>query len=122
MEVVNRNRVKPFITKDTAVIREILAPRNSSLRNQSLAEAKVAPGRTTEEHYHQDSEEIYYILRGKGRMSLEGEAREVKAGDGIAIPPGSRHQIENIGTGELVFLCCCAPAYRHEDTLLSREK
>ncbi len=122
MEVVNRNRVKPFITKDTAVIREILAPRNSSLRNQSLAEAKVAPGRVTEEHYHQDAEEIYYILRGRGRMRLEGKMREVKAGDGIAIPPGSRHQIENIGTGDLVLLCCCAPAYRHEDTVLSREE
>ncbi len=122
MEVVNRNRVKPFITKDTAVIREILAPRNSSLRNQSLAEAKVAPGGITEEHYHRDSEEIYYILRGKGRIRLEGEAREVKAGDGIAISPGSRHQIENIGTGELIFLCCCTPAYKHEDTVLTHGK
>ena len=120
MEVANRNSVKPFVTKDTAVIREILAPRNSSLRNQSLAEARVAPGRITEEHYHQDSEEIYYILRGRGRMKLEGEVREARAGDGIAIPPGSRHQIENIGTSNLVFLCCCAPAYRHEDTVLSR--
>ena len=110
MEVINRIRVKPFITKDTSEIREILAPRNSTLRNQSLAKVKVAPGRATEEHYHQDSEEIYYILRGRARMSMEGEAREVRAGDGIPIPPGCRPQIENIGTGELVFHCCCAPA------------
>ena len=118
MEIVNRNRVKPFITKDTAEIREILAPSNSSIKNQSFAEAKVAPGKATEEHYHIRMEEIYYVLRGKGKMSIEGEVREVKAGDGIAILPGSRHRIENIGTSDLVFLCCCTPAYTHEDTIL----
>ncbi len=118
MEIINRNGVKPFITKDTSEIREILAPRNSSIKNQSLAEAKLAPGKTTEEHHHIRTEEIYYILRGKGKMWVESESRDVKAGDGIAILPGRRHKIENAGAGELVFLCCCAPAYTHEDTVL----
>ena len=118
MEIINRNKVKPFITKDSSEIREILAPWNSSLNNQSLAEAKVAPGKATEEHYHPLSEEVYYILRGKGRVTIEGEVREVKAGDGIAIPAGSKHHIENFGTGNLVFLCCCVPAYSDEDTTL----
>ncbi len=118
MEIINRNRSKPFITKDTAEIRELLSPSNSSIKNQSFAEAKVAPGKTTEEHYHIRMEEIYYIVRGKGKMSIGEEVREVKAGDAIAILPGSRHRIENIGTGDLVFLCCCTPAYTHEDTIL----
>ena len=118
MEIVNRNQVKLFITKDASEIREILAPRNSSIRNQSLAEAKLAPGQITEEHYHPHSEEIYYILRGRGKMWLENDSREVKAGDGIAIPPGKRHKIENTGEASLVLLCCCAPAYTHEDTIL----
>lgn len=118
MEIVNRNHVKPFITKDASETREILAPRNSSIKNQSLAEARVAPGQTTEEHYHARSEEIYYILRGKGRMWLENDSKEVQAGDGIAILPGKKHRIENTGKTELVFLCCCTPAYTHEDTIL----
>ena len=118
MEVVNRNRAKAFITKDTAEIREILSPSNSSIKNQSFAEAKVAPGNTTEEHYHIRMEEIYYVLRGKGKMSIEKEVREVKAGDGIAILPGRGHRIENIGSNDLVYLCCCTPAYTHEDTVL----
>ncbi len=118
MEIVNRSQVKSFITKDTSEIREILAPRNSSINNQSLAEAKLLPGQTTEEHYHIRSEEIYYILRGKGRMWLENNPRDVQAGAGIAIPPGKRHKIENTGKVPLVLLCCCAPAYNHEDTIL----
>ena len=63
-------------------------------------------------------EEIYYVLRGRGLMTLEGERREVGPGDGILIPPGTRHKIRNIGQEPLVFLCCCAPPYSHEDTVL----
>ncbi len=58
MEIVNRNEVEAFIAKDGSEIREILAPRNSSLRNQSLAEARVSPGKNTIQHYHIESEEI----------------------------------------------------------------
>ncbi len=119
MEIVNRNQVKPFITKDTSEIREILSPNNSGIRRQSLAEARVAAGKSTEEHYHMHSEEIYYILRGKGRMWIIGKSHDVRAGDGIVILPGRKHWIENTGQQSLVFLCCCAPAYTHEDTVLT---
>jgi len=118
MEIVNRSEVEPFITKDTSEIREILAPENSSLKNQSLAEARVAPGRSTNEHFHRQSEEIYYILEGKGRMRIEGVEKEVASGDGIAIPSGKRHRIWNIGGSDLVLLCCCSPAYSDEDTIM----
>jgi len=116
--VVNRNDVRPFITKDTSEIREILAPANSSLKNQSLAEARVAPGRSTEEHYHPRAEEIYYILEGKGRIRIEEDEKEVGPGDGIAILPGKTHKVWNTGNADLVFLCCCSPAYSHEDTVM----
>jgi len=119
VDVVNRNSVEPFLTKDTSIIREILAPRNSSVRRQSLAEATVRPGQATEEHAHPGTEEIYYILEGRGRMRIAGEEREVAAGDGIAILPGSRHTIRNTGSADLVFLCCCVPAYQDEDTLFA---
>jgi len=118
MEVVNRDGVEPFITKDRSEIREILAPRNSSIQRQSLAEARVAPDSSTEEHYHLQTEEIYYILEGSGMMRLGSEEREVGPGDGIAILPGKRHRISNIGDSDLVILCCCSPAYSHEDTVI----
>ena len=118
MEVVNKHNIKFFITKDTAQIREILSPSNSSLRHQSLAEAKLAPGRITEEHYHKEVEETYLVTRGRGVMTVAGESRDVKAGDGIAIMPGQRHRMKNTGDGDLVFLCFCTPAYSHEDTIL----
>jgi mannose-6-phosphate isomerase-like protein (cupin superfamily) len=118
MDVQNLNQVPAFTTKDGSQIRELLAHRNSSIHNQSLAEARVAPGMTTALHFHCRAEEIYYILSGAGRMRIGDEWRDVGPGDAIAIPPGDAHQITNTGAADLIFLCCCAPGYEHEDSVL----
>ncbi len=121
MEVKNLSEVAAFITKDGSEIRELLSHRNSSIRNQSLAEARLPAGGSTQEHYHPKTEEIYYITDGKGRMRIEGETRDVAAGDAIAIRPGQRHKLWNTGSEPLRLLCCCSPAYEHADTILTEE-
>jgi mannose-6-phosphate isomerase-like protein (cupin superfamily) len=118
MDVVNQRDAKPFITADGSTIRELLAHRNSSIRQQSLAEARLAPGSATTPHHHAVTEEIYYILSGTADMTLGRDTRSVGPGDAIAIPPGARHTIRNTGSIELVFLCTCAPGYEHADTFL----
>jgi len=119
MDIVNLDAAPAFVTKDGSEIRELLAHRNSGIRNQSLAEARLQPGQATEEHYHARTEEIYYITEGSGRFRLGEEVREVRAGDAIAIPPGLRHKLWNTGATSLRLLCCCAPAYEHSDTFLT---
>ena len=121
MDIQNINRVASFTTKDGSEIRELLAHRNSCVRNQSLAEARLPGGTATMPHLHPRTEEIYYILQGQGEMILAHDKQNVVPGDAIAIPPGVPHQIIN-HTGEpLIFLCCCAPAYEHEDTVMLTE-
>lgn len=122
MEIVNLEDAKPFITKDGSEIRELLAHRNSSIRNQSLAEARIPPGMTTTPHHHPRSEEIYFILQGEGQMTIGDQSHDVRMGDAIAIPPGSVHKIRNTGSEILRLLCCCAPGYEHEDTILAPEQ
>jgi mannose-6-phosphate isomerase-like protein (cupin superfamily) len=118
MDIRHIDRVQAFTTKDGSEIRELLAHRNSVIEKQSLAEARLPPGASTTPHYHRLTEEIYYVLEGQGRMRIESEDREIRPGDAIAIPPGAVHQITNIGSGVLKFLCCCAPGYEHDDTVL----
>ena len=49
-----------------------------------------------------------------------GEAEfDIAAGDAVVIAPGTRHKLWNDGPEELVLLCVCAPAYSHEDTVLT---
>jgi mannose-6-phosphate isomerase-like protein (cupin superfamily) len=118
MDVVNRRDTVPFTTVDGSTIRELLAHRNSGIRQQSLAEARLAAGCATTPHHHAVTEEIYYILAGTAAMTVGHDTRDVGPGDAIAIPPGQRHTIRNTGPDELVFLCTCAPGYEHADTFL----
>ena len=119
MDIKNLNEVSSFITKDGSEIRELLAHRNSAIRNQSLAEARLPVGGATQEHFHPQAEEIYYITHGTGQIRIEGEIREVRAGDAIAIPPGQKHKLWNTGNEPLRLLCCCAPAYENSDTVIT---
>lgn len=121
MDVKNLNEVPAFITKDGSEIRELLAHRNSAIRHQSLAEARLPLGGSTQEHFHPRAEEIYFITHGAGRIRIEGEIRDVKPGDAIAIPPGLRHKLWNTGTEPLRLLCGCAPAYEHDDTVITEK-
>ena len=114
MTVQNLAAQTPFTTKDGSTIRSILDRTNAPVQLQSLAEATLAPGQSTDRHYHRLSEEIYFLLEGTGLMELDGHTRSVSPGDAILIPPGARHQIT--ATTPLRFLCCCAPPYAHEYT------
>lgn len=105
---------KPFTTKDGSTIRSILDRTNAPVEKQSLAEASLPAGRSTDRHYHKISEEFYFILEGTGLMEIDGTSRDVGPGDAILIPAGARHQIT--ATENLRFLCCCAPPYDHSDT------
>ena len=118
MDIVNQRDTVPFTTVDGSTIRELLAHRNSGIRQQSLAEARLAAGAATTPNHHAITEEIYYILSGTAAMTLGEESCPVGPGDAIAIPPSVRHTIRNTGTEELVFLCTCAPGYEHTDTFL----
>ncbi len=119
MDIINIHSVEPFTTKDGSEIRELLAHRNSCIRNQSLAEARLPPGASTTGHHHIATEEIYYVLEGQGLMQIGPDSQAVAPGDAIAIPPGVFHRMTNTGQSILRFLCCCAPAYEHDDTVLS---
>jgi mannose-6-phosphate isomerase-like protein (cupin superfamily) len=107
-----------FITADGSSIRELAGVPTGNAANQSLAEATVPPGGATIEHFHRTSEEIYLFTQGMGRMRLGDEEGAVRAGDAVVIAPGVRHKLVNTGPEPLVLLCCCSPAYSHEDTVL----
>jgi mannose-6-phosphate isomerase-like protein (cupin superfamily) len=119
MKVTSLAEVESFITLDGSEIREVAGPARGDAVNQSLAEATVGPGGETTEHYHRVTEEIYFFTHGRGRMRLGEHEREVEAGACVVIRPGLRHKLWNTGPEPLRLLCCCAPAYSHEDTVMT---
>jgi quercetin dioxygenase-like cupin family protein len=118
MEVRAREQAEAFTTLDGSTIRVLLDAALGGAANQSLAEASLASGQSTQRHYHARSEEIYVFLDGGGEMEVEGATRRVGIGDAVLIPAGAWHRIE-AGPDGARFLCCCAPPYADDDTFFA---
>jgi mannose-6-phosphate isomerase-like protein (cupin superfamily) len=108
----------PYVTCDGSRVRELMRPERHAVVRQSLAEAELGPGQASLLHRHRETEELYHVTAGEGEMTLGDTAFPVTAGDTVCIPPGTAHRIRNTGEAALRILCCCTPAYAHEDTEL----
>jgi mannose-6-phosphate isomerase-like protein (cupin superfamily) len=121
VERFNLSDMTSFTTADGSAIRELAGrlPDTGPATHQSLAEATLEPGGETAEHLHPQAEEIYFFTSGTGRMRLGGEESVIGPGDCVVIPPGTPHKLFNTGQENLVLLCCCAPAYSNDDTVMT---
>ena len=119
MQIGRLDQADPFITKDGSTIREVAGRVSLATQNQSLAEATIPAGGATDQHFHRVSEEIYLFTAGSGRMRLGDDEADVRAGDTVVIPPGVEHKLWASPDADLQLLCCCAPAYANEDTVIT---
>ncbi|MGC9514036.1 cupin domain-containing protein [Methanocrinis sp.] len=110
-----------FVALDRTEICELLHPDREDevlFLGYSLAHARLGPGEASRPHRLKTSSEVYFILEGRGRMTIEGESAKVGPGMAIYIPPGSMQHIENRGDGPLAFLCIVRPSWKKEDEVL----
>ena len=56
-------------------------------------------------HYHAQTDEIYYIIDGKGQMVLDDERIDVSRGQVVYVPRGVKHK----AVGNLTVLTVCIP-------------
>jgi len=55
--------------------------------------------------YHlQKEDEIYYVLSGRGQMTIDGKTFDVGPGDAILTRPGSSHGLKQTGAEDLVIM------------------
>lgn len=78
-------------------IRVVLSPKTVQSTSGFMGTLDLAPGEFVSEHYHPYSEEFIYVVTGELVMKVEGEPVELSAGDGLMIPIGLRHRLENHG-------------------------
>lgn len=115
MIIVNRHRAKVINTPHGSEIRPLIDRTTSLIERCSLAEEVLPARATVGRHHHLETEEIYYVLRGAGRMTVGESEREVTAGDAIFIPRGLAHTLINTGAEPMTILLVCGPAYSFED-------
>lgn len=80
----------------------------------SLAQFSLEPRKKTLRHRLKSSE-VYYILEGNARLTVDKEVFDIKKDDSVYVPPMSEQFIENTGNEKLRFLCIVEPAWKQPD-------
>ncbi len=119
MQIIARDSVEPFVGDDGAIVRELASPHNSSLTRHSLAEIRHPPGTASQEHFHTEAEEVYFVLDGQGGIRIDGETRTIGPGDVVVIVPDQRHKVWQEGEVDLVLLVTCVPAYSVDEVVFT---
>ena len=70
-------------------------------RNMSVTWIDVPSGIDQELHSHEESEQVYVVVKGAGTMTVAGDTQEIGEGDLILVPPATDHSIANGGAGDL---------------------
>jgi len=97
-------------------VQEILGFLAGGVESHSLAQVTIAPGKSSLPHFHKESEESYMILSGEAEMVVDSNKFQLSPSDAVLIAPPEVHQIFNRGSGNLVFLAICVPAWRPDDS------
>ncbi|HSV30584.1 MAG TPA: cupin domain-containing protein [Atribacteraceae bacterium] len=104
-----------IVAADATFLYELLHPERDRIDiRYSLARASLPVGQSSLPHRLQTSE-VYYILAGRGLMTIAGESNPIQAHQAIYVPPGAIQFLANIGDEPLVFLCIVDPAWQPED-------
>jgi putative monooxygenase len=102
-------------------LRVVLGPKTAGATSGFMGVLDLAPGEYVSEHYHPYSEEFLYVVSGRMSVRVDGDWLELAENEGVLVPIGVRHRVENNGTepGRAVFsLGPLAPEPRlgHVDT------
>ena len=101
-----RDRVK---NRDKIVLRDtyyLINPEDKDCdsRRLTLGHTTIYPTGTTTGHSHDDMEEVYYVVTGKGIMIVGDDEYEVEQGDALYVPPGLYHTTKQRGNSPLIVV------------------
>jgi oxalate decarboxylase/phosphoglucose isomerase-like protein (cupin superfamily) len=86
---------------DGIIWQRLIGPEDS--KDLIFGIAKLDPAQIHLLHHHEGASELYYVLEGSGKFTLDDEIISGNPGTGIYMPPGTKHRIENDGDKTLVF-------------------
>lgn len=104
-EILKNPRLKEFGDKSTRFERSW--GRYDDLfvdKNYRLRKIIIKPGKTIYEHAHEKRTELWTVLKGTGKFTLDGIERTCGVGETVTAAIGVKHQISNIGDEALVLV------------------
>lgn len=81
----------------------------------------IKPGEAPSYQYHFKREEVWVVVQGEGELKLNDNLTPVKLHQVIHIPKEAKHQIQNTGNEDLVFIEVQLGEYFGEDDIVRLE-
>ena len=78
-------------------------------------------GTVVKSHYHKDRDEVVYLVRGKGLVTIAGKEYEISPGYAYLVPKGTIHRFINLGPDAAVVLSIFSPAFDGKDRIFVEE-
>jgi len=88
-------------------------------KDLSIGMVILPSGESGDPHTHQESQETWYVISGKGKLKIGDEVAELVPDSVVVAPTGVEHQIFNDGDEPLKALFLFSPA-GPEETYLPR--
>jgi mannose-6-phosphate isomerase-like protein (cupin superfamily) len=88
-------------------------------RNVSVNWVEVPAGASEELRSHEESEQVYVVVKGTGTMTATGDTQALSEGDLVLIPPATDHAVANDGDSPLALVSVQSPPVS-ADELYSR--
>jgi mannose-6-phosphate isomerase-like protein (cupin superfamily) len=114
MPVLNRRHAPRYIRPAGIVSHLLASPRTSGARFLTTTLVELSPGGEQRVHSH-DPEQVYFLLEGRGLMTLGDETVPVTAGDCVFIPSGTPHGLKNDGSTLLRYFSAAAPSFTAQE-------
>ncbi|MFX1605048.1 MAG: cupin domain-containing protein [Promethearchaeota archaeon] len=118
VKTLNVDSCPTVVAPDSTLIRELLNPSHTGIEasiRYSLAHGTILKGGRTHKHRLRSTSETYYILAGKGRISVDEVVVKVRPGSLVYVPPQAMQHVENVGESDLEYLVICDPAWSDHD-------
>lgn len=99
-----------------------LAP-DQSMRTDQIAHDSLSSVHLTqirgsiESHRHLSHDENVWVIRGAGRLTMDGVRHKVAAGQVIHIPKGVPHSFHNMGSHPTVVISIFSPGFDGKDRI-----
>lgn len=72
-------------------------------------------------HYHKSHDEVVYLVRGNGLVTIAGKDYQVSPGHAYLVPQGTIHRFVNLGPDPAVVLSIFSPAFDGKDRIFIEE-
>ena len=71
---------------------------------------------------HEDVDQFFRFEEGEGKVTIDGKVHPVKDGDGVIVPAGARHNVENSSKSKNLRLYTIYSPPEHQDGVVRRTK